>query len=87
MTSSPAVSKEALEQRIREIVAAQLRIDPTTITQDATLQSLGADSLDIVELVMRFEDEFHIEIKDEDAEKLHSFREMVSYVAEKQGLA
>lgn len=73
-------SHETIAQRVRELVSTQLRIAPETIMPDATLQSLGADSLDVVELVMRFEDEFHIEIKDEDAEKLHTFNEMVSYI-------
>jgi acyl carrier protein len=78
-------SPETIAQRVRELVSTQLRIAPETVTHDATLQSLGADSLDIVELVMRFEDEFHIEIKDEDAETLHTFNDMVTYIAQQQG--
>lgn len=84
MTQPSILSKDTLEQRVRELVGAQLRIDPMSIAHDATLQSLGADSLDLVELVMHIEDEFHIEIKDEDADKLHSFQDMVSYIAHKR---
>lgn len=71
-----------LEEQIRTIIATQLRITPDTVTPDATLQSLGADSLDIVELIMRFEDEFKIEINDADAEALHTVADVIAYIAQ-----
>jgi acyl carrier protein len=69
-----------IASRVKSMVAEQLHIAPDTITDDATLEKLGADSLDIVELIMRFEDEFDVEIHDEDAEKLHTVRDVVTYL-------
>jgi len=66
--------------KVVDIITEKLNIDKSLITSDATLQSLGADSLDIVELIMRFEDQFGIEINDEDAEKLQTLAEVVDYV-------
>ncbi len=69
-----------VEEQIRAIIAKQLRIAPDGVSSDATLQSLGADSLDIVELIMRLEDEFQIEINDADAESLHTVADLVAYI-------
>jgi len=66
--------------KVIEIVAQKLKIDKNTITSIATLQDLGADSLDLVEIVMKLEEVFGIEINDEDAEKLHNINEVVEYV-------
>lgn len=66
--------------KVVDIITEKLNIDRGLITPDATLQSLGADSLDIVELIMRFEDQFGIEINDEDAEKLQTLAEVADYV-------
>jgi acyl carrier protein len=66
--------------KVVEIVAAKLAIAPADIKEDATLQDLGADSLDLVELVMKFEEVFAIEINDEEAEKFHNVREVVDYL-------
>lgn len=66
--------------KVIEIVAQKLKIDKNTITPISTLQDLGADSLDLVEIVMRLEEVFGIEINDEDAEKLHNINDVVDYV-------
>ncbi len=76
--------KKDTHNKIVGIVAEKLNIDTSTITPDATLQGLGADSLDIVEFIMRFEDQFGIEINDEDAEKLQSLGEVIDYVHERR---
>lgn len=66
--------------KVIDIVAQKLKIDKNTITPISTLQDLGADSLDLVEIVMRLEEVFGIEINDEDAEKLHNINDVVEYV-------
>ena len=69
------------EERIKEIIVEQLGIDVAQITSDASfIDDLGADSLDTVELVMAFEEEFDIEIPDEDAEKIRTVRDVVNYL-------
>ena len=69
------------EARIKEIIVEQLGVDADQITPDASfIDDLGADSLDTVELVMAFEEEFDIEIPDEDAEKLRTFRNIIEYM-------
>lgn len=69
------------EARIKEIIVEQLGVDADQITPDASfIDDLGADSLDTVELVMAFEEEFDIEIPDEDAEKIRTFRNVIEYM-------
>ena len=70
--------------RVRSILAEQLDIDEDTITLESLIiEDLGADSLDIVELIMGIEEEFDIEIPDEDAEKLTTVGEAMEYVKTK----
>ncbi len=72
------------EARVREIIVEQLGVDAAAVTNEASfVDDLGADSLDTVELVMAFEEEFGIEIPDEDAEKLTSVGKSISYLNEK----
>lgn len=66
--------------RVLAIVMDKLQIDETSIHDSSTLQDLGADSLDLVEIVMSLEDEFSIEISDEDAEKLENIAQVIDYV-------
>ena len=67
--------------KVREIVANQLDLDAETITMDSFLvDDLKADSLDIVELIMAFEEEFNIEIPDEAAEKIKTVQDVVNYI-------
>ena len=68
-------------QKIQEIIVDKLGVDANKITLDAKfIDDLGADSLDTVELIMQFEEEFEIEIPDEDAEKILSVKEAVDYI-------
>ncbi len=72
--------------KVKEIIVEQLGVNADQVTQDASfIEDLGADSLDTVELVMAFEEEFDIEIPDEDAEKMRSVGEAVSYLESKLG--
>lgn len=68
-------------QKVREIIQRELGVDSSTLTNDATfIADLGADSLDIVELVMEFEKEFGIDIADADAEKLTTVGNAIEYI-------
>ena len=72
---------EATESRVKEIIINELGVEPEKVTDDASfVDDLGADSLDTVELVMAFEEEFGIEIPDEDAEKITRVKEAVDYI-------
>lgn len=74
----------AVLDKVKKIIAEQLGIDEEDITPDASFtDDLGADSLDLVELVMAFEDGFDIEIPDEDAEKIKTVADAVSYIQSK----
>ena len=73
------------EDRVKQIIVDQLGVAPEQVTPEASfIDDLGADSLDTVELVMALEEEFGIEIPDEDAEKITRVREAVDYI-EKHG--
>jgi len=70
-----------LTDRIRTIISEQLMVDLDEVTDESSfVEDLGADSLDTVELIMEFEDEFGIEISDEDAEKISSVGEAIAYL-------
>jgi acyl carrier protein len=70
--------------RVKKVVVEQLDVSPEEVTPTASfVEDLGADSLDVVELVMAFEEEFQIEIPDEDAEKISTVGDAVSYIDEK----
>ena len=72
---------QSIEEKVKGIIVEQLGVDPEEVTMDASfVNDLGADSLDTVELVMAFEEEFGIEIPDEDAEKITRVREAVEYI-------
>lgn len=71
----------SLEDKVKSIIAEQLGVDKEEVTMEASIQEdLGADSLDIVELVMAFEEEFELEISDEDAEKIRSVKDAIGYI-------
>ncbi len=73
----------SIEKRIKEIVAEQLGVDEAQVTNESSfMDDLGADSLDTVELVMALEDEFGIEIPDEDAEKITTVKDATNYILE-----
>jgi acyl carrier protein len=71
----------SVEEKVKSIIVEQLGVDADEVTPGASFtDDLGADSLDIVELVMAFEEEFGIEIPDEEAEKISKVEEAVSYI-------
>lgn len=71
------------EDKVKSIIAEQLGVEASEVTPEASFtDDLGADSLDIVELVMAFEEEFGLEIPDEDAEKIVKVNDAVSYINE-----
>lgn len=72
---------ENTQEKVKDIIVEQLGVNPEQVTTDAKfIEDLGADSLDTVELVMAFEEEFGIEVPDEEAEKLQSVGDVVAYV-------
>jgi acyl carrier protein len=72
------------ESKVREIIINELGVEPEKVTPEASfVEDLGADSLDTVELVMAFEEEFGIEIPDEDAEQLQTVGDAIKYLKEK----
>lgn len=74
----------ALEDKVKEIIVEQLGADPEAVKPDASfIEDLGADSLDTVELVMAFEEEFGADIPDEDAEKLTTVANVLEYLKSK----
>jgi acyl carrier protein len=74
----------ALEDKVKDIIVEQLGVNPEQVTPEASfIEDLGADSLDTVELVMAFEEEFGAEIPDEDAEKLTTVGAVINYLKEK----
>ena len=72
---------ESIEARVREIIINELGVEVEKVTDDASfVEDLGADSLDTVELVMTFEEEFGLDIPDEDAEKMRTVGDAVRYL-------
>jgi acyl carrier protein len=77
---------ENIEAKVKEIIVNELGVEPEKVTEDASfVEDLGADSLDTVELVMAFEEEFGLEIPDEDAEKLQTVGDAIRYLKEHKG--
>ncbi|MDB5096962.1 MAG: acpP [Cyanobacteria bacterium RYN_339] len=75
------MSEQDIYEKVKKIVVDRLGVTEDTVTMDAGFtEDLGADSLDTVELVMAFEEEFNIEIPDEDAEKIATVRDAVTYI-------
>ena len=76
----------AVADKVKSIIVEQLGVDEEEVTPDASfVDDLGADSLDTVELVMAFEEEFGIEIPDEEAEKISNVKEAVDYIQNNAG--
>ncbi|MCX8157362.1 MAG: acyl carrier protein [Verrucomicrobiae bacterium] len=75
------MADKPVETRVKEIIVEQLGVNPDEVTSDAKIvDDLGADSLDIVELVMALEEEFGSEIPDEEAEKLQTVGDVIKYI-------
>ena len=74
-----------IETKVKDIIINELGVEPEKVTPEASfVDDLGADSLDTVELVMAFEEEFGIEIPDEDAEKLSTVGDAIAYIQQRQ---
>ena len=73
-----------LEEKVKNLVVTQLGVDATKVTNDSSfIDDLGADSLDTVELVMAFEEEFDLEIPDEDAQRMRTISDVIDYLKDK----
>jgi acyl carrier protein len=71
----------SVEEKVKEIIVEQLGVDPAQVTPEASfVNDLGADSLDTVELVMALEEEFNLEIPDEEAEKISTVGQAIEYI-------
>jgi acyl carrier protein len=78
------MSDASIEQKVKSIIVEQLGVNPEQVTPTASfIEDLGADSLDIVELVMAFEEEFSVDVPDEDAEKLQTVGDVIKYIEDK----
>ena len=70
-------------EKLQEIIADVLNVDPNEVTMETTFaDDLGADSLDVVDMLMSLEDEFDVEIPDDQIEKIHTVGDLVSYIEE-----
>ena len=79
------MADKPIEQRVKDIIVEQLGVKPDQVTPGAKfIEDLGADSLDTVELIMALEEEFGIEVPDEQAEKLATVGDVVKYIEEHQ---
>ncbi len=75
--------EKTVEQKVIDIIVEQLKVSPEEVTLEASfIEDLGADSLDLVELIMAMEEEFGLEISDEDAEKIQTVQDAVNYITE-----
>ena len=75
------MAEKEIFERVKKIIVDRLGVDESEVTPEASFKDdLGADSLDVVELVMELEDEFELEISDEEAEKINTVGEVVEYI-------
>ena len=78
------MAEKSIEEKVKDIIVEQLGVNPEQVTPQAKfIEDLGADSLDTVELVMAFEEEFNVEVPDEEAEKLQTVGDVVKYIEDK----
>jgi acyl carrier protein len=83
-TQKSFMADKTIEEKVKDIIVEQLGVNPEQVTPQASfIEDLGADSLDIVELVMAFEEEFSVEVPDEDAEKLQTVGDVINYIKER----
>ena len=79
------MDNQAILEKIKEVVADKLDADPKDVNESASfVDDLGADSLDVVELIMGLEDEFDIEISDEEAEGIRTVGDAIRFISDKQ---
>ncbi|MGA0900924.1 MAG: acyl carrier protein [Luteolibacter sp.] len=80
------MSDKSIEDRVKDIIVDQLGVNADQVNPQAKfVEDLGADSLDTVELVMAFEEEFDVEVPDEEAEKLQSVGDVITYISNAKG--
>jgi acyl carrier protein len=80
------MADKSIEERVKDIIVEQLGVNPEQVTPSASfIEDLGADSLDTVELVMAFEEEFGVDVPDEEAEKLQTVGDVTKYIEDKAG--
>lgn len=80
------MSEKSIEERVKDIIVDQLGVSAEQVTSEAKfVEDLGADSLDTVELVMALEEEFDVEVPDDEAEKLQAVKDVVSFITSKKG--
>jgi acyl carrier protein len=78
------MAEKTIEDKVKDIIVEQLGVNPEQVTPAAKfIEDLGADSLDTVELVMAFEEEFNVEVPDEEAEKLQTVGDVIKYIEDK----
>ena len=78
------MAEKTIEDKVKDIIVEQLGVNPEQVTPQAKfIEDLGADSLDTVELVMAFEEEFNVEVPDEEAEKLQTVGDVVKYIEDR----
>ncbi len=75
-----AFSKEDIQKKVVSLVSGKLHVEPSAVERAHSFSELGADSLDMVEIVMQLEEDFDIEINDSDAEKMTSLNQVVDYL-------
>ncbi len=73
---------DSIESQVKQVIASQLQVDVSDVANDKSFtEDLGADSLDIVELVMAMEETFNLEIPDEEAERIQTVQDAINYIA------
>ncbi len=80
------MSEKSIEEKVKDIIVEQLGVNPEQVTPQASfIEDLGADSLDTVELVMAFEEEFGVEIPDDAAEKISTVKDAIDFIDQNKG--
>jgi acyl carrier protein len=80
-TNDKGVQEMSIEEQVKAIICEQLSVEPADVVPDASfVDDLGADSLDLVELIMAMEEKFGVEISDEDAEKIKTVQDAINYI-------
>jgi acyl carrier protein len=76
----PTFEKSDTLAKVIDTIVQELKVDRDLVNESATLEGLGADSLDIVQIIMKFEEQFGMEISDEDAQHMNSLSDIVNYI-------